>query len=97
MLKYSYKCDDCEHECTQMHERGEAPRVQECPECGGTLRRVIRVNSSADISQGDDAMNEKSNKIRKNLKHRRKRVAKMDPTQRERFEQWSKRQTGGRW
>lgn len=96
MLSFSYKCDHCGLECTKEYERGTAPRVQECPDCKGTLRRVIKVTNSADVSASDTNDN-KSGKVRKNLKERQKKLNKMSPDERKRLETWSKNQTGGRW
>lgn len=97
MLKYSYRCDHCEHECTQEYERSKAPRTQVCPECNDILRRVIKLTNSADISSEDGAVDVKSKTLRRNLKERVKRLKKLATGKQEEFNKWSKNQTGGRW
>jgi len=97
MLKYSYKCDSCNHECTQEHERGDAPRTQECTECEGSLRRLVKLTSSADISSEDGSTNDKSKKLRKNLKGRAEKMKEFTADKQAEINKWSKTQTGGRW
>lgn len=97
MLKYSYKCDKCDHRCTEEHERGSAPRIQTCSECGGTLRRHVKLSNTANISSEDGAVDQKSKKVRKNLKERAKKVKDLTADKQEEFKKWSKTQTGGRY
>jgi putative FmdB family regulatory protein len=40
MPTYEYKCDDCGHRFEKFQRMTEA-RLTECPECQGTVRRLI--------------------------------------------------------
>jgi len=95
-ISYSFKCDECDHTDSIKYTRGNAPRVMECPKCGATFRRIIKISDSANISSSDED-NTHTNTLRKNLKLRQKKINALKPEEAERMSKWSKRHSGGQW
>jgi len=40
MPTYEYRCQNCGHQFEKAQKMGDSP-VQECPQCGGTVQRLI--------------------------------------------------------
>lgn len=96
MLKFSYKCA-CGHTHCLECKRGQAPKTIECSKCGADMERMINVVDPANISAPDGAVNPRESTLRKNLKERQKKVSALSEAEKKRFDEWSKKNSGGRW
>lgn len=94
MPRYSYQCEECDEEKTITCDRGKAPKELEC-ECGGKMKRLISIGDATNISSKEPPS--KAKKLKENLRKREKKINELDPSERDRFRKWSRRQTGGRW
>lgn len=95
MPQYTYTCSECDCSETLECKRGEAPKTIKCKN-NHDMNRQVKINGMYDLEKGKEPLS-KSDKIRKNLEIRQEKLRRMNRKDREKFESWSKDQTGGKW
>jgi putative FmdB family regulatory protein len=83
MPLYEYECESCGSRLEHIHQKFSDPRLEECPKCGGKLRKLISspafqfkgsgwyVTDYARKGEGKEAKSDKDSKDSKDAKDTR--------------------------